>query len=87
MVCRSDRSTDENWPPPLNFARVVRNAIAHGAIKINDPKSAPVSWRGLSYSHADNGKKIVGTDLKLGELLALMFDANDALGSFQSAGF
>ena len=64
--------------------RVVRNAIAHGAIKINDPKSSPISWRGMSYSHADNGKQIVGVDLKLGEVLALMFDANDALDAIKA---
>lgn len=69
----------KNWPPTLNFARVVRNAIAHGKIKIRNPAAPPVTWRGLTYSYADNGSQIVGTDLKLGEILALMFDANDAL--------
>ncbi len=69
----------ENWPPTLNFARVVRNSIAHGKIKIRDPAAPAVTWRGLTYSYADNGRQIVGSDLKLGEILALMFDANDAL--------
>ncbi len=27
----------ENWPPTLNFARVVRNSIAHGKIKNTGP--------------------------------------------------
>jgi hypothetical protein len=68
-----------NWPPTLNFARVIRNSVAHGKIKINDPNAPAVRWRDLSYSHADNGCQIIGTDIKLGEILALMFDANDGL--------
>jgi hypothetical protein len=67
------------WPPPLNFARVIRNAAAHGKIKIKDHSAPAVTWRGLSYNHADNGRQIIGTDINLGEILALMFDANDAL--------
>ena len=30
-----------NWPPTLNFARVIRNAVAHGKINIRNP-SAPL---------------------------------------------
>jgi hypothetical protein len=63
----------------LNFARVVRNAIAHGKIEIRNSNAPPVTWRGLTYSYADNGKQIFGTDLKLGEIVALIFDASDAL--------
>jgi hypothetical protein len=70
-----------NWPPTLNFARVVRNSVAHGAISIRNPNTPSVMWRGLTYSHADNGAKIVGTDLKFGELIALMFDCSDVLDS------
>jgi hypothetical protein len=67
------------WPTMLNFARVIRNAVAHGKIKIDNPSAPAVTWRGLSYSYADNGRQIIGTDVSLGEILALMFDANDAL--------
>jgi hypothetical protein len=68
-----------NWPATLNFARVVRNAIAHGKIEIRNSNAPPVTWRGLTYSYADNGKQIFGTDIKLGEIIALIFDASDAL--------
>ena len=68
-----------NWPMTLNFARLVRNAIAHGGIKINNPNSPPVTWKTLSYSHADNGRKIIGLDLGLGDLIGLMIEANEEL--------
>lgn len=68
-----------NWPPTLNFARVVRNACSHGEIHIRNPGAPPVTWRGMSIGPADNGSKLIGSQLKLGEILALMFDADDAL--------
>ncbi|MGY8638989.1 hypothetical protein RAD15_41630 [Bradyrhizobium sp. 14AA] len=68
-----------NWPAPLNFSRVVRNSIAHGGIDIRNPASPPVTWRDLSYSHADKGKSIVGSDLKFPEVVQLMFESSDAL--------
>ncbi len=74
----------KNWPPTLNFARVVRNGVAHGKINIRNPEASPVTWRGLTYSYADNGKQIIGTDLKLGEMIVLMFDANDALDAINA---
>ena len=68
-----------NWPPTLNFARVVRNAVAHGKINFRSPNSPVVRWKDLSYGPADNGKQIIGTDMKMGEILALMFECDDAL--------
>jgi hypothetical protein len=69
-----------NWPMTLKFARVVRNAVAHhGTIKIKDPSTPPVTWHGLSYSHTDNEKKIVGFDLEIGEFLGLMFEVKEEL--------
>lgn len=73
------RDSTEKWPATLNFARVIRNACAHGAITFRNPNANSVKWRDLTYSPADNGKPIIGTDLKLGEILALMFDASDTL--------
>ena len=69
----------EKWPPTLNFARVIRNAVAHGAIDIRSAKTAAATWNGLSYSHADNGRTIIGSDLGSSDLAGLMFDVDDEL--------
>jgi len=82
-----NRTTDrDNFPPVANFCRVVRNALAHGGtINIKSPKSPVVSWRGLTYSHADFGKAIINTgDLSLGDLFLLMIELEmelDGLGA------
>lgn len=73
-----------NWPPTLNFARVVRNSVAHGKITIRNPAAEPVSWRDLTYSYPDNGRKIVGEDVSVGEIIALIFDASDALDAISA---
>jgi hypothetical protein len=68
-----------NWPPTLNFCRVVRNACAHGAIHFQNPSAPPVTWRGLSFGPADNGRPIIGHDLRIGDMIGLMFEANEEL--------
>jgi hypothetical protein len=68
-----------NWPAVLDFARVVRNAAAHGKIDFRDPDGPEVSWRDLTYGYKDRGRVIIGTDLSIGEMLALMFETNEAL--------
>jgi hypothetical protein len=69
-----------NWPIAWAFSRVTRNAIGHGgAITIED-KSAPVTWNGLTYSKADNGRKIFERmDLMAGDLIMLMFEMGEEL--------
>jgi hypothetical protein len=68
------------WPETWRFARVVRNAISHnGCIRIDSPKEAAASWQALTYSHADNGKKILGPDLMAPDLLILMVEMDAAL--------
>ena len=73
------RGSADTWHPTLNFCRVVRNAAAHGSINFRNPSAPSVSWRDLTYSPADNGNPVIGTDMQIGEILALMFDADDAL--------
>ena len=68
-----------NWPSTLNFARVVRNAIAHGKINIRNPATLPVTWKGLSYGYPENGRTIIGTDMRLGDVLILMFEIDGEL--------
>jgi hypothetical protein len=77
----ANRGDAKKWHPTLNFARVIRNAAAHGKIEIRNPASAPAVWRDLSYGYAQNGARIIGTDLKFGEIIALMFEADEALDS------
>lgn len=68
-----------DWPSTLNFARVVRNSIAHHGIDIRSRKAPPVTWRGLSYDHSKNGRKIIGVDIRMGDLIGLIFEVNDEL--------
>jgi hypothetical protein len=68
------------WPGVMGFARVVRNAIAHGgSININDPAATPATWHHLSYGHAQNGQRIIGTELIFGDIMILMFELSDEL--------
>lgn len=63
------------WPPVWNFARVVRNAMSHGGvINIQNPNAAPVHWNGLTYAPADNGRRILHTDLWPGDLMDLLIE-------------
>jgi hypothetical protein len=65
-------------PKPWDFARVVRNAISHNVVRIDDQKFVPVRWYGLEYGPAQNGRKIFETDLSLPDLWILMFEMDDA---------
>ncbi|MBB5047928.1 hypothetical protein HNR60_002685 [Rhodopseudomonas rhenobacensis] len=67
-----------NWPSVWNFARVVRNAMAHGGkIRIDD--KAQVQWQRLSYSEADNGKPIINIDLWPADLFILIKEMEKAI--------
>lgn len=62
-----------SWPSELNFARVIRNAFAHGGrISFQNPNAGPVNWMGITYSPADNGREIVFQDIGLVEPILLM---------------
>jgi len=74
------RSNISAEPEVFRFLRAIRNAAAHdGKISITRANDRPVIWRGLSYSHADNGCAIMGTDVSVGDLLMLLFDCSDDL--------
>jgi hypothetical protein len=68
-----------NWHPTLNFCRVVRNAAAHGSINFRNPRAPAVTWRGLNFGPAENGRQIIGGDLRVGDVVGLKFEANDEL--------
>lgn len=70
----------EHWPPIWNFARVVRNACAHGGhLHMVGQNPRPVSWHHLNYNQALNGRQIVGYDLSVGDMLVLLFELGDEL--------
>jgi hypothetical protein len=67
------------WPGTWNFGRVIRNAFAHGGtINISNNGAAPVTWRTLSYSAAQNGLQLLYNDLTAVEVI-LLIEEMDAL--------
>ncbi len=69
-----------HWPAVWNFARVVRNAMSHGGrLTIRDQSS--VRWKSLSYSSADNGRRIVNVDIWPGDLFFLVREMDAALAA------
>lgn len=61
------------WPDTLKFARVIRNAFAHGGrIEIRNNALPPVRWKNYSYSYQDNGKQILPNDLNIPEIIVLL---------------
>jgi hypothetical protein len=76
----------ENESPLWNFARVVRNGLAHnGKIFIKNPAEV-VSWRGLEFSNVDNGKSLLYEELTAVELIILMMELdNEILSSTNKA--
>jgi hypothetical protein len=51
----------KSWPAFFRFCWAIRNACTHhdGRINFTNPESASVSWAGLTYSPADNGKQVI----------------------------
>ena len=60
--------------PTLAFANAIRNAFAHGGIIHIINPSVTVSWGGLSYSNADNGRQIMYNDMSQGDVILLMLE-------------
>lgn len=70
----------QKWPNVWNFGRVVRNAFAHGGeITFLSPNAPSVTWRGLIYSSADNGKQIMYHDIAQVETIILMEEMDKAI--------
>jgi hypothetical protein len=67
------------FPDPWLFAWVVRNAASHNTVRIDDKSFVPVSWYGLTYGSAQNGRKIFGNDLSAADVFILMLEMNDSL--------
>lgn len=63
----------------LKFGYQIRNAVAHsGRIHFNSPDNSPVSWKGLCYSHTNNGE-IIFEDIGVVELIVLMCEIESIL--------
>jgi hypothetical protein len=61
------------WPSIWNFGRTVRNAFSHGGtVNIVNTNAAPVTWRTLTYGHAQNGRRLLYQDITSVELIILM---------------
>lgn len=61
------------WPNVCNFARIIRNAFAHGGkINFQNPIASSVQWKTLNYDPSDNGRQILYQDLTSVELILLM---------------
>lgn len=68
------------WTGPWAFARVIRNAVAHGGLlDIRNPRAPTVAWRSLQYTPADTGRLALCSDIGTVELVLLMEDMNSAL--------
>lgn len=71
---------EELWPPTLRFARHIRNAASHheGSLNIRDrsPPLGPITWHHISYSSADNGKRILWAEDGMGggDIICLLLD-------------
>lgn len=76
-IVNAHGSDRQRWPSVLNFGRVVRNAFAHGGV-INIEGTLGASWAGLSYSAADNGRRVIYNDLSAADLTLLMLEMDTA---------
>jgi hypothetical protein len=69
------RWSTEVW----KFGYQVRNAVAHsGEIHFANPKAPAVTWRGVTYSPSDNGRKVFA-ELGVVELLLLMDELDSSI--------
>jgi hypothetical protein len=65
--------SQSQWPDTLNFARVIRNAFAHGGgIYFKERNHPMVFWKNYSYSYRDNGRQILPNDLNIPEIIFLL---------------
>lgn len=65
------------WPTNWQMAWAVRNAVAHGGRVFERAGQQAVTWRGLSFSPADEPDRCLLDLLSGGDLLVLMMDLVD----------
>lgn len=68
------------WPAVWNFARVIRNAFAHGGeITFKNAVAQAVSWKTLTYAPSDNGRQILYQDVTPVEIILLMHEMDSQI--------
>jgi len=70
--CRRDGA----WPQVLQFAAVVRDAMSHGGTVHMFSDVPPATHFGITYTQAQNGKRILHNDLTSTDLFVLMLDVD-----------
>ena len=75
-IRRSRRAT--TWPSVLQFSAVVRDAMSHGGTIHMFASIPSVTHFGLTYTAADNGRKILHKDLTCADIFFLMLEMNAA---------
>jgi hypothetical protein len=66
------------WPSVLQFSAVVRDAMSHGGTIHMFASIPPVTHYGLTYTPADNGRKILHNDLTCADIFFLMLEMDAA---------
>jgi len=52
------------WRANWHFARLVRNSVAHkNDVVFSNPNAVPGTWHSLTYTSADNGRKVLYVDI------------------------
>ena len=69
-----------SWPTAWNFARVIRNAFAHGGkIKFDNPNARSVTWQTITYSPTDNERMIMYQDISQVDIIYLMEEMDSSI--------
>lgn len=76
MEAAHGKRSAHNWPAVLQFASVIRDAMSHGDTVHMFSHVPAVQHFGLTYSHVDNGRKVVHKDLSCADLWFLMLEVD-----------
>lgn len=77
IQCHGKRK-DNGWPAVLQFGSVIRDAMSHGGEIHMFPGVPSITYFGISYSSADNGRKVLHNDLSCADIFFLMLDMDSA---------
>jgi len=69
---------NNKWPPVLQFSAVIRDAMSHGGTIHMFPNVPAVTHFNLTYSPADNGRKVIHNDLTCADIFFLMLEMDSA---------
>jgi len=70
----------QNWPEELDFARIIRNSLAHGnKFEIRNQNSPKITWKGLSVDYSVNGQMVLFGHLGIADIIILMEEIDSLL--------